>query len=238
MLSAIAMGLVLAAGDGQETTEAQRKADGQKTVETRDLISKVAFDPALYFANEPKGSEVVLISYTGDDYGWPVYSIAVHYGCTAEGCNPQRRARMVRAPITDPSDRPRRWGLTLVNKVTAKGASTPEAVAGALDTLGLDWVEADLMTCPGAMTAMADLGKAEWIRDDVVKPDPNGSIEIVLHADRIRVEVPDYLRKATYDGFIAKGSPAAWADALAKTLEPCWKPVSASPPWKAKFRAE
>lgn len=235
MFSMIVMGLVLATGGEQETTETQRKADWQRMVETRDLISKVAFDPALYFADEPNGGEVVLISYSGDDYGWPVYSIAVHYGCMAGDCTLQRRARMVRAPITDPAARPRVWGMTLVSKVTAKEASTPEAVAGVLNTMGMEWVEADLMTCPGAMTAMADLGKVKWVRDDFVKPDPNGSIEVVLHADRIRVEVPDYLRKASYDGFIAKGSPAAWAYALEKTLEPCWKPVGAPPPWTANF---
>ena len=56
---------------------------------------------------------------------------------------------------------------------------------------------------------------------------------MVLHADTVKVEFPDFLRRATYHGYIAEGTPAEWATKLAAVLEPCWKPAPADArPWK------
>jgi hypothetical protein len=60
----------------------------------------------------------------------------------------------------------------------------------------------------------------------------------VLHADTIRVEFSSYLRSSVYDGYVARGTPAAWADGFGRAIEPCWKPSTAPRPWHAASGAK
>lgn len=201
--------------------------------ETRDMVTALAFDPAKFFTDDRRDN-LVQITYRGDDYDWPVYAIAIRDQCLKErvkDCHLGRRARMVRAPAIENMERPRWRGTALIGKVAEQKPSGPEAVADILETVGMEWVEADLMTCPNAMRVLAEGNDLEWIKPDILAPSPDAMFVSVLHADTVVVEFPHYLRKVRYDGYMAKGSPAAWANRLAHTLEPCWQPAQATAPW-------
>ena len=85
----------------------------------RDRVWDLAFDPNRYFVSEYGDEqvieEIITIAYTGDDYAWPVYSIAIAEGCLeGEGngpaCGARLTARMVRAPAPPDMTRPRHRG--------------------------------------------------------------------------------------------------------------------------------
>lgn len=199
------------------------------------LVSRLAFDPARFF--DPPFGDVVRIRYRGDDYAWPVFAIAVNRACarTAQAgpCTMRTMARMVRGTTPDgkPPERERWRGLALASKLAKKGLDTPAEVVSALEDGAVEWLEADLDHCPGATQALVGAGEVSWIRPGRLDAKDNGAPEIVLHADTIRVEFVEYLRNATYDGYIAEGTPAAWANAFAQKLAPCWQPSAAPRPW-------
>lgn len=195
-------------------------------------ISRTAFDPATFFAGDAQVPPMLTIRYTGDDYAWPVYSIAVQQGCslrgrrTAPACATQHVARMVRAPAFPNATRPRHRGSGLVGLVVQSGKPLPAA----LDAAGLDWVEVDLADCPAAASVFGEVPDIEWVPRHIYAPEPN-ELELVLHADTIEVRFDGPARRMTYHGYVAKGSPAAWAAKFAGALEPCWKKAGATPPW-------
>ena len=207
--------------------------------DVRAMVWQAAFDPTTYFPSPYiRDRSIVRIAYTGDDYGWPVYSIAIAEGCIdgetipRDDCASRLRARMVRAPADPDSERLRVLGARLVARIEGTGASSPEEVRRALGEMNLEWVEADLRTCPGAITALARSAEADWVPDAITNPRPEDDMMgLVLHADIVRVEFSQYARLTSYSGWIAEGSPAAWAVGFASTLEPCWEPASEPPPW-------
>jgi hypothetical protein len=199
-----------------------------------DLVRQVAFDPQAYFPNR----SIIRIAYTGDDYGWPVYSIAIAEGCIAgenrsrDNCDSRLRARMVRAPAVPQAMRPRLAGLDLASRVTETGAVSTEQVRLALRDMDLEWVEADLRACPGAVATLARSAEADWVPAAVANPTPNDDMSgLVRHADVVRVDLQQHARLTTYSGWLAEGSPGAWAVEMATALEQCWRPISAPPPW-------
>lgn len=206
--------------------------------DARVIVTELAFDPARMFDAPGGFGDLVRIAYRGDDWGWPVYAITIRNGCPVgkpePGCQARRRARMVRAPVPPQgAERPRWRGEALVDRMWRKKLTKPAEIAGELDRSGLDWVEAELDTCPGAMAALAKATELQWIRAHAVVPDPAPDLDdLVLHADKVRVEFPFYSRQATYDGYVAPGSPGEWATRLAAVLEPCWKPLAEPPPWR------
>lgn len=203
------------------------------------IVQDVAFDPKTYFpAQYIRDRSIVRIAYTGDDYGWPVYSIAIARGCIdgetvpEDNCASRLRARMVRAPGVLDANRPRVAGAQLVARVTETGAGSVDEVRQVLGSMGLEWVEADIRTCPGAFAVFARSVEAAWVPDAIANPTPENSVPaIVLHPDIIRVEFQQYAQLTTYRGWIAQQSPAAWAVELAAALEPCWGPSAIQPPW-------
>jgi hypothetical protein len=60
--------------------------------------------------------------------------------------------------------------------------------------------------------------------------------EIVLHADKISFEIGEYLMRSRYEGWLKPGSPGAWANDFAASLESCWKPSTALVPWRVVKR--
>lgn len=215
-------------------------AQAPPVVDTRDAVRRMAFDPSRYFPSPHiRDRSIIRITYTGDDYGWPVYAIAIAAGCVdqenvrADGCVSGLRARMVRAPAPPGMTRPRQRGSHLVNQVTQRGGSSPEQIRAALDDIALEWVEADLRTCRGATAVLGRLRDAEWAPDAVAEPNPAGEeLSLVLHADIVRVELQQYARRTIYEGWLAEDSPAVWAESLAAALEPCWRPAATPPPWR------
>lgn len=219
----------------------EQDAHGQtaSVSETRATVREMAFDPALYFPSRYVADRAMIkITYTGDDYGWPVYAIAVAEGCVdredvqQDNCTSRLRARMVRAPAPVDLTRPRQRGAYLIGEIVAKGAVTADQIRTALTEISPEWVEADLRTCPGAMDVLKRSSEAVWVPEAVAEPDSDaGYVEIILHADIIEVELRQYARRASYRGWIAEDSPAAWAESLAAVLEPCWGPASVAAPW-------
>ena len=120
----------------------------------------------------------------------------------------------------------------LIGEIVTKGATSFDQIRTALTEINPEWVEADLRTCPGAMDALKRSSEAVWVPEAVAEPDSDaGYVEIILHADIIEVELRQYARRASYRGWIAEDSPAAWAESLAAVLEPCWSPASVAAPW-------
>jgi hypothetical protein len=219
---------------------AQAQQTQPSVFDIRPMVIAVAFDPTTYFPSIHAGDRsVVRIVYTGDDYGWPVYAIAVAEGCVdqedrnSDACATRLRARMVRSPAPADIQRPRQRGLHLLGLLVETGATDPASIRATLSDVGTEWLEADLRTCPGAVDALRRLTEAGWppppLIDQTVEAYVSG---LVMHADFVRVEVQHFARRTTYHGWIADGSPAAWAVAFAGGLEPCWRPASGPAPWK------
>lgn len=197
----------------------------------RDQVRRAAFDPSTYF-DDPQ-FDLIHIAYHGDDYDWPYYAIAIRRNCdhgTKEGCEVRFQARRVKVPV-EPSERPRKSGSRFVHKVMQKAERSAD-LRPVLDQAGLMWEETDLKACPNAIKVLAEASGLEWVRKTTVAPVKGDEIRIALHADKITVAFNDYLQEATYYGALYEGTPAAWVDKLAQTLEPCWKPATAPPPWR------
>lgn len=207
--------------------------------DVRAIVQQVAFDPATYFPSPYiRDLSVVRITYTGDDYGWPVYSIAIAEGCVdgetipQNNCASRLRARMGRAPGVIGATRLRQAGAQLVSQVRETGATSEEDVREALSGMGLEWLEADVRACPGALATLAKSAEAIWVPGAVANPTSGDEMSgLVLHADIVRVEFQQYARLTTYSGWLADRSPAAWAVEMASVLEPCWRPMPNDPPW-------
>lgn len=207
--------------------------------DVRALVQQIAFDPATYFPSPYiRDRSVVRITYTGDDYGWPVYAIAIAEGCVdgetvpRNNCASRLRARMVRAPGALGASRPRQAGSQLVSRVKEAGATSAEEVRHALRGAGLEWLEADVRECPDALAVLSRSAEAVWVPDAVANPTSGDEMSgLVMHADIVRVEFQQYARLTTYHGWLADRSPAAWAVELASVLEQCWRPMPIDPPW-------
>jgi len=195
---------------------------------TRDL----AFDPARFF---PERAQAALsIRYLGDDYGFPVYAIAVRKGCTdadegvaRQTCGGRLTARMVRSPYKGDPVRPRARGRLLMTSLGQP--RNDEDLTRALDAAGLEWLEADVRECPSAMAHLATVRELKFSPSIDLADQP---FEFVLHADKISFEVGDYLMRSRYDGWLKPGSPAEWANEFAASLDACWKPSAALVPWR------
>lgn len=214
---------------------AQNTTTGQRQV--RDTVVAMAFEPSAYFRDQEFGDlSMIRIVDTGDDYGWPVYAIAILRGCLpeealAEPCVNRLTARMVRSPAPMNMSRPRQRGLHLVGALLQRHATSRNAIASQLRDIGVDWMEADLASCPGVESVMARSASLSWVPEDISNPAERNSISIVLHADKVRVEFEQYARISIYEGYIGDNLPSEWADQLAEVLEPCWRPASTKAPW-------
>lgn len=205
-------------------------------IEPQRTIIDLAFDPARY--DQPSPS--VSIRYLGDDHAYPVYAIAINRKCRGtRECRPAIMARMVRSPNFKTAQRPRWAGMAVVRHVQKAEATTREAVAAALDTAGLEWLEADLSNCPGGAAILADLSSMTWARPVEMSRAPSpGNVPPPpppppLHADRISVAFDDWASgRAIYSGVIDDARPTGWAVRLAAGLEQCWKPSKQTPPWR------
>ena len=93
VLSSVAALLV---GILSPTDPVQGPAQSPKA-DVRAMVQQAAFDPTTYFPSRYiRDSSIVRIAYTGDDYGWPVYSIAIAEGCKLlERLVPARTAQRV-----------------------------------------------------------------------------------------------------------------------------------------------
>ncbi len=200
----------------------------------RDRTRALAFDPASFFREQSKPA--LSVRYLGNDYGYPVYTIAVRSGCTEHDkgearrtCGERLTARMVRSPFKGDSPRPRARGQQLFVAISQAQPQNDNELLRLLDNAGLEWLEADVRKCP---TAMAHLATSRNLRFSTTTA-PLGQLdEIVLHADTVTLEIGSYLMRSRYEGWLKPGSPGAWANDFAASLETCWKPAAAPVPWR------
>ncbi|SMF61362.1 hypothetical protein [Allosphingosinicella indica] len=207
------------------------------------LVNRMAFDPALFFYERGRDASDIRIAYTGDDYDYPVYSIAIARGCVTaaqplERCSGRLTARMISASTTPDMDRPRQRGKALVEALISRDATEHAKIARLLPKLGVKWLETDFHSCPNATTVLGKSASLNWVPKEISRHGnrDDGSINIIVHADQVAVTFEGMARSSTYRGYLADGSPAVWAEELAAVLEPCWKPSTATPPWNRTGR--
>lgn len=215
----------------QETGDAYNVAE-----QTRQL----AFDPIRFFPDRHQMNLFLSIRYTGDDSGYPVYSIGVRKGCTPEDIGEARRtcgnrltARMVRLSLDGERASPRMRGRKLISVLSQISIADDAGLKRALDAYGLEWLEADVTNCA---PAMEHLRIASELRFFPTSPLPNEGeqLAIYLHADKVELLYGDYLERVRYFGMLKKDNPGGWADGFATSLETCWSPATALTPWSAE----
>lgn len=207
--------------------------DSDPSYDFRERTRVLAFDPGRFF---PERSEPEMsVRYLGDDYAYPVYTIAVRKGCTLDDqgetrrtCGERLTARMVRSSLQGTPSRPRARGQRLFGAIAEASPQSDEALLQLLDRAELEWLEADIRQCSTAMAHLAT-GRDLQFSPIIDQAEP---AEIVLHADKITFEVSDYLVKSRYEGWLKPGSPGVWANDFAASLETCWKPSTAMVPWR------
>ena len=212
--------------------------DTPRAYDFQERTRALAFDPARFF---PERSEPAMaVRYLGDDYGFPVYAIAVRRGCTDADLGEARRtcgdrliARMVRSPYEGKPPRARARGQRLFAMIAKSPPQSDDALLRSLDKAGLEWLEADIRKCP---IAMAHLATGQDPRFSSVLNQTRQMPEIVLHADKISFEIGEYLMRSRYEGWLKPGSPGAWENDFAASLESCWKPSTALVPWRVVKR--
>lgn len=208
------------------------------------LVNQIAFDPTLFFYEKEWDASNIRIAYTGDDYFWPVYSIAIAEGCGSaprppQGCGGRLTARMVSAPTTPDMYLPWQRGKRLVEALVKRDATDRAKIARLLPKLGVKWMETDFHSCPGATAILAKSASLNWVPEELSAHRKRDTFNIVAHADKVEVSFEWMVRTSTYRGYVAENSPAAWAVELAEALEPCWKPGTTTPPWyKSRVRSD
>lgn len=208
--------------------------DASPAYDVQDRTRALSFDPSRFFPE--RAESAMSIRYMGDDYGYPVYAIAVRKGCTDADQGEARRtcgarliARMIRSPYEGKPPRPRMRGQRLFNVIAHVKPQSEDALLRLLDDIGLEWLEADIRRCPTAMKHLATVRDLKFSS----AIDTSGNLdEIVLHADMVTFEISDYPMRSRYEGWPKPGSPAAWANEFAASLETCWKPSTATVPWR------
>jgi hypothetical protein len=212
--------------------------DGPHSDDFRERTRALAFDPARFFPERPEPA--MSVRYLGDDYGFPVYAIAFRRGCidadqgeARRTCGDRLVARMVRAPFEGEPPRPRARGQRLFAMIAPSKPQNDDALLRLLDNSGLEWLEADVRKCP---TAMAHLGTGRDLKFSPAMDQTGQPAELVLHADTVSFEIGDYLTRSRYEGWLKPGSPGAWANDLAASLETCWKPSMSLVPWRVPKR--
>lgn len=208
----------------------------------RERTRQLAFDPARFFTERNGLDLFISVRYTGDDYGYPVYSIGVRKGCifsdegeARKSCGNRLVARMVRSPSGGKVERPRSRGQRLFGALSGKKIADDAGLKNALNEYGLEWFEADLNACAPAIMHLKTAGETKFFPTAPL-PDNNAPFDIILHADKIELLFGEYLERVRYYGLPQKDNPGGWADDFAKSLESCWVPATAVVPWHVPNR--
>lgn len=208
-------------------------ASPRSAYEAGQMLFGTAFDPERIFAGdlEPSSDDELLLTAAAsvrDDYV-PGYSLAIAYECyhVPGGC--RYLARMLRVGPGN-LDALHDKGFALLQRVREAGSSA--RVRAALESSKLQWLEADLSRCKGAIAAMDAIRVADWRPDVHYALLPVEQREVILHPAMIRVRMSGSNSTARYQGWVlAPGVPAAVAGFL-EVLEPCWFPSPSRPPWR------
>ncbi|QFT78308.1 hypothetical protein [Erythrobacter sp. THAF29] len=228
----IALGAALSGG----SASANEPANDEPAFNAKHAVLAEAFAPERFFRGRFGFDPLLTILHLGDDYSYPIYAIAVFRGChrdDAEGdrsCIDRLRARMVRAPYDGEPERPRYRGLELLTTLRTLAVSNREELITVLDKGAVEWLEADLATCPAALAKAREAEKLAFFNQSLVADDDD--MAIVIHSDTIKLTfTPNYFTKLSFDGSPLRGTPGLWGYDFAQSLEECWVPSQATPPW-------
>lgn len=209
-----------------------------RMAENREAVTRMAFDPVRFFPEERYGRNQLSILHRADEFGWPMYAVAVRLGCggvsTGPSCDRGFRVRMARASPPAKMRRPRDRATAMLRRFQERKTRTPREMAGILDEVGIQWLQADSSTCPNALPFIARTAKMNWVSPELhsrvggLPPSP------VMHADSIEVVFDGHDGNARYAGHGVKGTPAAWALEFVEVLAPCWRPASPAAPWRTR----
>jgi len=228
----------------------------------QEIVNELALTPARNFAGDlhEYDDPVLTVVYRGDDYDVPVYSLAVSSVCikpTPENdCGYDESkfvARIVRPPILDPDDRPRSAGYRLLSALAKRKANSRPSIRDALDHGLVQWLEANIAECDGAIDAMEAVRQANWKTEPSASwnarfnPNPDGVITLSLHADTVTISYIGDNSKSSYVGVIEDYNTnlddssktqhvSAMVAKLNETLEPCWTKANSKPPWHRKYK--
>lgn len=201
------------------------------------MVLHDAFDPVRNFAGDlrPSSDDELVLSVRAsarDNYA-PDYSLAIAYRCTPSDIAGQWRcgyaARLLRVGPSDDDGRFER-SLLLFNQARSIESVADERTR--LDQAPLQWLEADLDTCPNGVFAMDSVRVADWRPDIHYALQPVEQREIILHPAAIVVRMHGTYATSIYEGWVlAPGVPAAIRHLL-DTLEPCWRAADSPKPWR------
>lgn len=220
-------------------THGEAKAEGAD-FNVHEAVLEEAFEPGKFFQSKYGAEPILTIRYLGDDWDFPVYAIALFKGCHVDdpdgepSCRDRLHARMVRAPYDGEPERPRWRGTKLLGDLEERGVSNRDELRSALDQGAVEWFGADLAQCPSALAKARETDDISWFGTPLVK-EPSNEIEIIMHFDTIEMRFrPNYFTEFWYGGHIDEDLPSGWAREFATALGPCWRPSSATPPWRRK----
>jgi hypothetical protein len=193
------------------------------------------FAPDSLFADSRGHDPSVLRIVRSDAYGRPIYSIAIREGCLeeeeprSEQCRTRLTARMVRAPAPQTGAAAGQRARQLAEQLVRRRATTVRTIRIAFRSMALEWSQADLRSCPGAVEKLAGAASVTWLPRRVEQTESNPAIW--LDSDSVEVTFDYYPTRSVFSGVPIDGSPGAWAKGLARVLEPCWKSARTPPPW-------
>ncbi len=215
--------------------------DDQGTSLDRNCLLAMAFDPGIYFgaAEEDESDQLqphglVEATFVRALRG-PLWAFAISTtSCpglldTDARCSFDRRRPLLRAVTIKPAGE--------IPPGHTRFPQTAREMPPFLDAT-LNWREADLWTCRGAVDALLALDKVRWQAFD---PVDRGAItgrpprEIVVTADADSILVRGgrvtSVHAARDEG--QPGGSGAWAIRMMAVVEPCLRPTSAPLPWGA-----
>ncbi|HEV2745934.1 MAG TPA: hypothetical protein VGW34_01380 [Allosphingosinicella sp.] len=221
-----------------------RRKDAPELESLSARVREIAFNPNTFFKQETLLEPLISITYTGDDWGWPVYAIALHEGCVrpepvGPRCWYRRTARMMRVHGLASHERPRTAGRLLIDRIDAKAPRTDEEIKTVLDGSELDWLQADLNACPRAAALISKTKNMDWVGSEIHSPVRGGPITYAVHADDTMIHLRSSIQQVSmFSGLPRGNNPAAWAKKFYQALQPCLKPASAPWPWRQKSDEE
>lgn len=206
----------------------------------RSLWSEL-FDPSQLGIEPEIGKVVVRAQYSGDDYDWPVWALAIEWD-TDIGCNTEDRPRqpdewraIVHRSAVPPNlaqergqVRPRARGIYAVRQFALLLSQHPETdpedlVAGAV----VERFTANNEMCGSLVDRIHEIPSRSFLGDELhVQVAPRSDEDAILfsiHADRLNVELNSRWGITRVEDMVPRdGNIARWAVDLVEHLETCW----------------
>jgi hypothetical protein len=215
-------------------------AGGCSTVKPGQTVLDNAFDANRSFNGDLRSSSddemVLAVSASArDDYA-PAYSLAIAYRCLPNGpagewqCSYSARMLRTGPTVSDGFEK------SLLLYAQAQESKNASEMKRHLDDGALEWLEADVASCPNGIFAMDSIRVANWRPDTHYALLDVGDREVILHPAAIRVTMHGVYTTTTYEGWLLAGGVPAAVQKLVETLEPCWKPATSPRPWNRPER--